>query len=121
MKIANGWINQSTPPHGYYLDDKGIAKPHSDRSIAAMGTSLSAELPPAPPAVPVQQPQPSSDGVPASINITPTHAGAAFDRRGNRNDDASSAIGSVATVTINGRNYISSQQPIFDRDGNQLN
>lgn len=69
MKIENGWINQTTPPNGYYLDDQGVVrKNHATHTVAAVDSNADGCLLP---------PSPSQNHppVPPMITTDPNSAG----------------------------------------------
>jgi hypothetical protein len=119
MKIANGWINQLTPPpNGYYIDEQGVArKRQTTRNVALVDSDTdNFNMPP--------PPNHDTPPIPPTITTDPNAAGAAFSRTRSRQSgtgDQQSVSSTIATVTVNGRNYIASNNPLFDANGRRMN
>lgn len=118
MKIANGWINQSTPPNGYYIDEQGVArKRQTTRNVALVDSDTdNFNMPP--------PPNHDTPPIPPTITTDPNSAGAAFSRTRSWQSgtgDQQSVSSTIATVTANGRNYIASNNPLFDANGRCMN
>jgi hypothetical protein len=119
LKQQQGWINSTTPPPGFTIDqNKGTAIP-SNAIVSAICTASINQFNVAPP--------PPNNGLPSIIQVPPppsdnnnnnppsNQAGSSFSRQGNHRQSDSTSIG---MVSINGQNY---GRHIYDSYGNPLN
>lgn len=133
LKSQQGWLNATTPPQGFTIDENtGRAVP-STSFINAIQTATIAQgsftpsygIPPPQPGTVMQQP-PSIINVPppppprydsANDSMSQSRAGANFSRSGSRTPPPNSQH-LVGAVSINGQPY---NEKIYDRYGNPLN
>ena len=124
LKVSDGWVNGYTPPHGFTLNDEGLAIPSThlvtsvQHSMIGAASTYGAQnnehpmirLPP----VPTNGISP----VPPIINTNANHAGAAFGRGGSRtNPRGDNSVSQVSMISINGQSY---GGPVYDANGNRL-
>ena len=121
-KLEARWIDGSTPPPGYTLDNEGravveqglvsvIQSQISTMAAANRGNTQGGGL--------VSLPPPPSNNNTAPVppivttNTTALSAGRGFGRQGTRQNNSDSST--IASVTVNGRTY---NGPIYDANGN---
>ena len=131
LKQQEGWINSTTPPPGFTIDqNSGKAIPSNAiisaiRTVninafnsAASGTGSIAppsiiQIPPPPPIHPIPPPPPSRN-----TNNSTSQAGSSFGRSGQQQPPNNDSNASISMVSINGQSY---SGKIFDQYGNPLN
>lgn len=125
LKVADGWVDSQTPPHGFVLDPNGYAVPNT-RLVSAVTAMLAptatvdastiASNPAEAYAAPIVPP-----GPPPIIHTNASQAGNSFGRHGSASRAQVSATRTqapVSRVSINGQAYAG---PVFDAQGNRLN
>ena len=126
LKVADGWVNGSTPPPGCVLDQHGYATASTSLVAAVRRTmaftdnatiAAAYSAPPLPPP-PTHGMVPPPPPVPF-INTNASQTGSSFGRQGTRIAPSSDStqISNVSAVTINGQTY---NGPVFDRNNNRI-